>query len=193
MWRTVQIILGVLGFLLALAGDKLSVPFLFYSGVACLGLTSIAIGSEAMVTQHVVLGGRRQGNRETYTGIPAILQGMQFNVIGFFLISMAVMLYVNVDGRGIFLQMVRRPGLPLIALGILLIMQAVITLVGSHEIKEGPQWIAVLNLLVSRLLPGIILVGLGMGAAGLGLFEILEPNVFDERGGGFLEALYGIR
>jgi hypothetical protein len=47
--------------------------------------------------------------------------------------------------------------------------------------------------LVSRLLPGIILLGLGLGALGLGLFEIAAPNVFDEQGGGFLEVLYGLR
>jgi hypothetical protein len=38
--------------------------------------------------------------------------------------------------------------------------------------------------MVSRLVPGLIL---------LGLFEIAAPDVFDERGGGLLETLYGLR
>jgi hypothetical protein len=50
-----------------------------------------------------------------------------------------------------------------------------------------------LNLLFSRLLPGIILVILGLGAMGLGLFEMAAPNAFDAMGGGFLEMLYGLR
>lgn len=72
-------------------------------------------------------------------------------------------------------------------------MQAVIVLVGSHELSQGPRWIVILNLLVSRLLPGGILVVLGVGAIGLGLFEIIAPARFDEMGGGFLEVIYGLK
>jgi hypothetical protein len=130
---------------------------------------------------------------ETFTGLPAILQGIQFNLIGLFLIGITIMVYVNADGRAVVLQMVRRPGLPLIAFGALCLMQAVITLAGAQELRQGPRWIVILNLGVSRLLPGIILVAIGLGAAALGLFEIVAPNIFDEMGGGFLEVLYGLR
>jgi len=47
-----------------------------------------------------------------------------------------------------------------------------------------------LNLLLSRLYPGLILLALGVGAIGLGLFEIAAPEAFDASGGGFLETLY---
>jgi hypothetical protein len=50
-----------------------------------------------------------------------------------------------------------------------------------------------MNLLISRLLPGGILVVLGLGALWLGVFEIIAPDTFDEMGGGFLEVLYGLR
>jgi len=43
------------------------------------------------------------------------------------------------------------------------------------------------------LLPGIILVVIGLGMTGLGLFEILAPEAFDKMGGGFLEILYGTK
>jgi hypothetical protein len=43
------------------------------------------------------------------------------------------------------------------------------------------------------LLPGVILVLIGIGMTGLGLFEIVAPNTFDQMGGGFLEVLYGLR
>lgn len=193
MWRTIQIGLGLLGLVLAFAGDKLSIPFFFYAGIACLGLTSMAIGWEGMITQHMVIGSRRHGNRRTYMGIPAILQGVQFNLIGLFLVVIAIMIYVKADGRAVFLNFVRRPGLPLIVFGGLLLMQAVITLTGSLEEKEGQRWVVILNLLISRLLPGGILVILGLGAIGLGLFEIVAPDTFDAMGGGFLETIYGLR
>jgi len=193
MWTTIQIILGLLGILLILGGEKLSIPFFSYAGLACLGLTSMAIGWEAIITRHIVFGRRRHGDVQTYTNLPAILQGVQFNLLGLFLIVVSIMMDENINGRELVLQMARHPGLPLILFGALCLMQAVITLVGSHELQEGQRWIVIMNLLVSRLLPGIILVLIGLGMTGLGLFEILAPKLFDEMGGGFLEVLYGLR
>ena len=193
MWTTVQIVLGLLGMLLVLGGDKLSIPALGYAGIACLGLTSMAIGWEAIFTRQIRLGRRRHGNVQTYTGLAAILHGIQFNLTGLFLIVIAIMVYFNADGRTVFLQMVRRPGLPLLVFGGLLLMQAVIALTGARELSEGPRWIVIMNLLISRLLPGGILVVLGLGALWLGVFEIIAPETFDEMGGGFLEVIYGLR
>ena len=193
MWTTIQIVLGLLGILLVFGGDRLSIPFLGYAGIACLGLTSWAIGWEAIITRQIVIGRRRHGNRQTYTGLPAILQGIQFNLLGLFLIAISIMLYTNMNGRELALQMARHPGLPLILFGALCLMQAVITLIGSHELQDGPRWIVIMNLLISRLLPGIILVVIGFGMTGLGLFEILAPETFDQMGGGFLEVLYGLK
>jgi hypothetical protein len=193
VWTTIQIVLGVIAILLVLGSDKLSMPILGTAGMVCFGLTAMAIGWEAILTRQLVLGRRRHRNVQTYSGIPAILQGVQFNLMGLFLIVIAIMVYFNANGRAVFLEMVRRPGLPLIGFGMLLLMQAVITLTGSHELRQGPRWIVIMNLLVSRLLPGTVLVLLGVGAVGVGLFEIVAPNVFDEMGGGFLEVLYGLR
>jgi hypothetical protein len=193
MWTTMQIVLGLLSLLLVFVGDKLSVPLLSDAGMACLGLTSITIGWEAIITRRIVIGRRRHGSRQTYTDLPAILQGAQFNLLGLFLIVVSIMIYKNMNGRELALQMARHPGLPLILFGILCLMQSVITLIGPHELEDGPRWIVIMNLLVSRLLPGIILVVIGLGMTGLGLFEILAPKAFDEMGGGFLEVLYGIK
>lgn len=192
MWTTLQIIFGVLGILLALGGDRLSMPILLYAGVACFGLASIAIGWEAIVTRQFRWGRRRSGTRETYTGLAAVLHGVQFNLIGLFLIGLSFSTYIN-NGREIFLQFVRRPGVPLLILGALCLMQAVISLTGSHEQRQGPRWMVAMNLVAARLLPGIILIVIGVGAAWLGVFEIIAPEAFDEMGGGFLEVLYGLR
>ena len=193
MWTTIQIVLGVLSLLLVLAGDRLSIPFLGYLGMAGLGLTSMAIGWEAIITRRIVIGRRRHGNVQTYTDLPAILQGVQFNLLGLFLIIVSLMIYKNMNGRELVLQWARHPGFPLVLFGALCLMQAVITLIGARELQEGPRWIVIMNLLVSRLLPGIILVLIGVGMAGLGLFETVAPEAFDKLGGGFLEVLYGIK
>lgn len=192
MWTTLQIIFGVLGILLAFGGDRLSMPILLYAGAACFGLASIAIGWEAIITRQFRWGRRRSGTRETYTGLAAVLHGVQFNLIGLFLIGVSLSTYIN-NGREIFLQFVRRPGAPLLLFGVLCLMQAVISLTGSHEQKQGSRWMGTMNLFAARLLSGIILIVIGAGAAWLGVFEIVAPQAFDELGGGFLEVLYGVR
>jgi uncharacterized membrane protein len=192
MWTTLQIVFGVLGILLAFGGDRLSMPILLYAGVACFGLASIAIGWEAILTRQFRMGRRRSGSRETYTGLAAVLHGVQFNLIGLFLIGISFVVYFN-TGRGIVLLFVRRPGMPLMLFGALCLMQAVITLTGSLEQRQGPRWMVIMTLLAARLLPGIILVVLGLGTLGLGFFEFVAPAVFDEMGGGYLEVLYGLR
>jgi len=193
MWTTIQIVLAVLSLLLVFVGDKFSIPFLGDAGIACLGLTSIVIGWEAIITRRIVIGRRRHGSRQTYSALPAILQGVQFNLLGLFLVVVSIVIYKNINGREFVLQMARHPGLPLILFGTLCLMQSVITLIGPHELQDGPRWIVIMNLLISRLLPGIILVVIGVGMTGLGIFEILAPEAFDRMGGGFLETLYGIK
>jgi hypothetical protein len=192
LWAWLEIGLTVLGLVLGFVGYRFSIPILFTAGMICLGLMAMAFGWEAMITRHVVLGRRRGSSRESYSGLAAFLKGIQFNLIGLCVILATVMSYTNSDGRAVFLQMVRRPGIPLIFFGGLLLMQAVISLAGSNEMRRGSQAMVIVNLIVSRLLPGLILLGLGVGALGLGLFELAAPTVFDERGGALLETLYGL-
>jgi len=194
MFKTIQLIFGILGILLVLGGDKLTMPLMLYGGIICFGFVAIAIGWEAIITREFRLGSRRRGSLETYTGIPAILHGIQFNLIGLFFIGMSLVLYFNKQnlGRDVFLQFVRRPGIPLMVIGLLLLMQAVIVIIGYRELRQGPGWAVTLNTLVARFLPGLILVALGLVALGLGLYEISAPDAFDAMGGGFLETLYGV-
>ena len=195
MFRAVQIVLGVLGLILAFGGDRLSKPLLVNGALVCFGLFAMTIGWEAILTRHFVLGSRSRGTSETYTGLPAILQGIQFNLIGLVFIGLSVFSYLNFEGVGreLFLHFMRRPGLPLMLIGALLLLQALAMFLGYSEINQGPGFMVTLNLLFSRMLPGIILVVLGLGAVGLGLFENIAPKVFDEMGVGFLETLYGVK
>jgi hypothetical protein len=167
-------------------------PILTNLGIASFGLASIAIGWEAILTRHIKFGSRLRGTRETYTGLAAILHGIQFNLLGLFLIGLGIFTDFNA-WREVFIQFVRRPGLLLMLIGALCLMQAIIALSGSLEDRQGARWVVILNLAISRLLPGIILVALGLGALGLGMFEFVAPDAFDEMSGEFLETLYGLR
>jgi len=189
LWSIVQIGLAVIAFLLAFAGDKLSIPILLYSGISTFGLTAIVVGMEAMITRHIVLY-RRRYYSETYLGLAAYAQGVQFCLIGIFLIGASMLAYLD-NGRDIFLRLVQRPWSVLVVFGVVCLMQAVIAISGSVEQKQGSRFAVILDLLASRLLPGFILIVIGCAALGLGLFEFLAPAQFDALGGGFLEVLWG--
>jgi len=192
MWTTIEIVFGVLSLLLVFVGDKLSIPTLSDAGIACLGLTSMVIGWEAIIRRRIVIGRRRHGIRQTYTGIAAMLQGVEFNLLGLFLIAIAIMLYGNMNARELGVQIARHPGLPLIVFGMLCLIQSVITIIGPLDSQEGSRSTLIIDWL-ARFLPGIILVVLGLGLMGLGLFEIVAPVAFDQIGGRLLESLYGIK
>jgi hypothetical protein len=188
-WTKVQISIFVVGLLLAFVGDKLSSSIMTYGGISLFGVAAFLIGMEAAITRRIVLGSRRYS--ETYVGFPAYAQGMQFMMVGAFFILVSFLAYFDA-GSDLFLQFVRRPWPVLLVFGVYCLMQAVIAIGSFEESKQGTRWIVTLNLLASRLLPGIILIVIGLGAVALGLFDLTAPALFDKMGGGFLEALYGI-
>jgi len=190
VWTKVQISIFVIGFLLAFAGDKLSNPLLTYGGISVFGIAAFLIGMEAAITRRIVLG--RMRYNETYVGLPAYAQGVQFMMIGAFFIFVSFLAYFN-TGRDIFLHLIRRPWPVLMTIGTYCLMQAIIAIGSFEESKQGTRWIVTLNLLTSRLLPGIILIVIGLGAVALGFLDLTLPAVFDKLGGGFLEALYGLK
>ena len=191
LWSIVQIGLVIIAVLLALAGDKLSIPILLYAGISTFGLTAIVVGMEAMVTRRIVLY-RQRNYSDTYLGFAAYAQGVQFSIIGIFLIGASLAAYLD-NGRDLFLHLVQRPWSVLVVFGAYCLMQAVIAIGGSVEQKQGSRFAVMLDLFAGRLLPGFILIVIGLGALGLGLFEFVLPAQFDALGGGFLEVLWGIK
>ena len=188
-WTIVQVVFFALGMLGAYLGDKYSISILTYGGISLFGMTAILIGMEAAITRRIVLGRRRYD--ETYVGFAAYAQGMQFMIIGAFFIGVSFLAYFD-TGRDIFLQLVRRPWSVLLVLGFYCLMQSVIAFSGYEEAKQGERWVVILNLLTSRILPGVILVVIGLGIMALGLLDLTAPAVFDKLGGGFLEVVYGV-
>jgi hypothetical protein len=156
-----------------------------------MGVVAIVIGLQAIITRRIVQVSRY--NRyadETYVGVAAMAQGFIFIMMGFLFIGIAVVAYLN-SGRELFLHFVRHPGLILLIFGLFLLLTATSAVVGTVEEKEGERFEVLLNLLTSRLLPGLILFTLAAVVLALGLLEIASPATFDQLGGGFLEVLFG--
>ena len=190
IWTMAQFVVFASGMLCAYLGDKYSISILLYGGISLFGMTAFLIGAAAIVKRRIVLGRRRYN--ETYIGVAAIAQGFQFIFIAAFFVGVSVYAYFD-TGSDLFLQFVRRPWPVLLTLGVYCLMQSVIAFSGYEEAKQGERWIVMLNLLTSRLFPGVILVVVGLGFMGLGLLDLTMPAVFDRLGGGFLEVLYGVR
>ena len=188
-WTIAEVIAFGAGIVFAFTGDKLSNSLLTYGGMVLFGSAVFLIGMEAAITRRIVLGRRRYN--ETYVGLAAYAQGVQFMMIGTFLILVSFLAYFD-TGRDMFLQLVRRPWPVLLIFGIYCLMQAVIAIGGYEEERQGTRWIVTVNLFISRLLPGMILIVIGLGAVALGLLDLTAPAVFDTLGGGFLEVLYGV-
>ena len=194
MWTTVQIVFGLLGILFVLGGDKLSIPALGYAGIACLGLTSMAIGWEAIFTRQIRLGRRRHGRQRTNVyRARCNFAWCSVQPDGFVPDSDCNHGLFQCRWTGGFFADGAPAWIASPCIWIAPSYAGVITLTGARELSQGPRWIVILNLLVSRLLPGVILVVLGLGALWLGVFEIMAPEAFDEMGGGFLEVIYGLR
>jgi hypothetical protein len=185
------IVVGLVGVLLLFLGQWLAMDILTYAGFGLMGVVAIAIGLQAVVTRRLVQVSRYSRHAdETYVGVAAIAQGVIFILMGLLFIGLALIAYRN-SGREIFLHFVRHPGLILLIIGLFLLMTAISAIVGTVEERQGGRFEVALNLLVSRLLPGVILIALAAGAIGLGLLEIAAPATFDQLGGGFLEVLFG--
>ncbi len=144
MWATLQLVFVLLGIVLAFVGNQMAQPMFLHAGIGCFGLAMMATGWQGILTQHMVMR-RRRSYRRTFTGVPAIFQGIQFNILGLFLIVLAFMMYFN-NGEEISRQIARRPGLLLVLLGGLCLLQAAITLWGAQETRQGSGAIGVMNL-----------------------------------------------
>lgn len=181
---------GLIGIGLIIIGQEISSPILDLAGLIIFAGTGILIGFEA-IKKRIFVEQSRYNRRETetYIGIAAILQGALVILLGLFVSFIAVIVYFDI-GAPIFSHFIHRPGLPLIIFGIYCLAVAVTAIIGYVEQKQGPRWNVLLELIASRLFPGIILIIIGFIAVLLGVIEIINPEYFDKMGGGFLEILF---
>lgn len=186
-----EIILLVAGILAMLGGDRFANSTLLFAGFGLFGAGFALGGLEAIITRRFGFA-RGYGLRsESYGGLAAMAWGVNFLLVGAWVIVLAGILYSG-DEKAIIEHLVRRPGIVLLSAAVFLLGSGVANLIGSAELREGSTGEMLTNLLVYRLLPGLILVVLGLVVAGLAMMEILAPAAFDSMGGGFLEVLYGL-
>jgi len=179
------------GALVAVVGAHWDSDTFTFGGITVIGLAGVLLGLDAVVTRRLITVSRYSRRAsETWLGAAAVGQGVTIVFTGLFLAGTAILALLD-SGRAAVVLLARHPGPALLAFAALCLAAATTAITGSVEEKLGERWLVLLNLAVSRLLPGAILILLGLASALLGLLEIVAPATFDRLGGGFLEVLFG--
>jgi len=189
-WSKFVIAVAIIGILLVIADQIFTISILTCLGIIVFALTGIMIGLEGIVKRKIILRSRYSRRlSETYIGITAVAQGILIIFLGLFLIAISILAYFN-SGQSVFHYFIRHPGVPLLIFGFICFLSSTISILGSVEEKQGTKFLVILNLLTSRLLPGLILIAIGLAVTCLGMIEIFDPQYFDSLGGGFLEVMF---
>jgi hypothetical protein len=152
-----------IGILAVIAGEFFGLAKGLYLGVFLIGAAFALGGLESLYTRRMCFR-LSDGAGDTYAGTPAIAVGISALMIGAGIIAAA---YLLSDGlwHSTVAYLQRRPAALLAGGGVLL------ALAGIFFMAQGR---------VLRGLLGFLLLLAGVGAAGLGALEWLEPAAFDE-------------
>lgn len=181
-----QIGLGSAGLLSVWAGHKLSRPSLYGLGIALLAGMMIAMGIAAVRTREHQTARMSvnlpHGGPFTFRGTAAVLKGAVFIVLGVAGLAAALTWTLGMEQAALH-YLARRPGLALLGAGALLAGWGSARVLGAVEWRASPG--EFLRTLPERY-SGVLMILLGVGAAGIGLWEILDPSAFDRLVSGIL-------
>ncbi len=184
------IIVGIISIILAIIAYILKSNSFSDIAIFSFSITSLLIGLDAILSKKIIMPSRYSRKlSETYIGIAAIAQGITFLILAVFLFYLNYLILTN-TGQNFFNLIIKRPGAVLIIIGIYISSYSIIAFVGYKEQKQTTKFVYYLDLIASRLLPGIILLLWGLGFTVLGIIEISNPTYFDSIGGGFIELLF---
>lgn len=183
------IFFGLLSVALAILNYFLNIKILTHLVIFSFVITSFIIGLDCMLSKKIVMPSRYSKRlSETYIGIAAYAHGVIFFMLAGFLFTVNYLILAD-TGNNFFKMIIRRPGFLFLVIGIYIISFSIIAFAGYQEQKQTTKFVYYLDLVASRLLPGIILTCWGIGFIVIGVIEIINPEYFDSIGGGFLEIL----
>jgi len=176
---SLQLGLFLLGVLILIIGNRLSIPTSIFIGVLCFGLVCLIAGIQMIVTRHANFFTRTNAPHENYTGLPAQLWGVLFLLLAmlFFILALAGLFLPGGEEAfwELFLNKPMGWGVLLLLLGTYTVVYGIIRLMAGSAVA-GTGFIAGVNNLGGRFLGGLsLLFGLGLVLFGLAL--IIAPGV----------------
>lgn len=162
------------GIIAMIAGQFFALPKGFYLGVFLIG-AGIALGGFESVWTRRMCFRTSEEQYEAYAGTPATIVGLMALIIGLVLVASA---YLLNDGQwySTVHYLTRRPAPVLIAAGLLTMGVGVLMMLNPRG-RRGLAWTLLVR--VPRSLLGFILAAAGLAGVGLGVWEWLDPSVFD--------------
>ncbi len=164
-----------LGFLMIYGGSELAIPLLVHASLLPIGLAVIIWGADAIITRRssYTIGEDNQ-REETYTGFAAIADGVVLVAIGFAIISAGAVLLLGFEDVMLgYLQ--ARPGIALMFGGGLAAVYGLTLVLGTQQ--ENRAGLRALASIPGRIF-GLILLVAGIGAALIGIAEMLAPDIY---------------
>lgn len=178
VWIVAGLGLGIT-WMTELGGLGLAAMF-FFIGALAIRERRVLVWNET-VSSHVAI--------ETHRGAAAVSMGLAGIVGGLTLFALAVAHIQGMSLNSIGRLLRARPGLALVPIGTVLIFTGLGFVMGVAAGKDpgkGPVFHAVLG--IPSRLGGLIQLAWGVAAAGLGAFELLQPEAFDRAVAAFFGA-----
>ena len=188
--RNLIIIIGLAAIGLAVLSNYYESKFFTSLVIFIFAITSLLIGIEAIITREIIFISRYSRKlNETYRGIAAVAHGVVFIILSLYFGVISVLYYQD-SGDNVSQYFIRRPGVIILIIGIYMLSFSLIAFVGYEEQKQNSKFVYYMDLIASRLLPGVILSAWAIAFILLGIVEIVDPQYFDSLGGGLLEVLF---
>lgn len=191
--KTTSFIVGIALFVMAGWTNAVSLVF---AGVGFFGFFSILLGSETIQKRYHSLDLEALDPIRKFREWGDVAQGVIFVILGVVVVGFSVSLAMGLS-RTLISFLVRRPGPILFALSVVCFLRAVNIIAGSKQknSKQGGyhpetffQWV---EYFFSNLIPAVFLFFLGLVLFGMGAFETITPDSFDQLGGRFIETFFG--
>lgn len=165
----------IIGLIALIAGHFFQLPKGVHLGVFLIGAGMLLGGLESIVTLRMGFTFSEDAY-EAYAGTPALIVGVMAFLIGAGVIATAYLLAEGQENAAAN-YLARRPAPVLIAGGVLLCCAGVLMMLNPQG-RFGWAWTLVVR--VPRWLLGFVVLGAGIAAIGLGVWEWVEPLAFDE-------------
>jgi hypothetical protein len=176
--RTVLVLVatGIGGLLLLIAAERLERPSLIGPGLLLFAIGTVAAGVQAVTARYVLERNSVAPRHHTFHGAAAVLIGISLVVLGTS-IGVTGAAFMMGAQRALYDFAIARPGVALLPLGVSVGAGGASRVAGARQWR-GSLWRVLANL--PERIGGAMLMVLGAALAGLGGFELIAPEAFDD-------------
>ena len=169
-----EFVLAIIGVLAMIGGWRLGLPPVLHGGLVVFGSAVVLDGFATIMTREAFFR-RNEYYRTSYYGLAGALWGLPTIVGGIGFIAVGLVLAQRLEDV-VFAYILDRPGPVLVAGGLAFFGAGGAIVLGA---REWQQSLGAFLLSLPDRFGGLIFLAIGLGALGIGLFELMSPSAFD--------------